>query len=169
MAAFADNAASQPGVTLVDSKAMGIRWNNNATQVAVWTGSSSRATSTPQGRDARPQGSEDRRDLGDATKFTITAFNNATGALDDADTDFGGDDLGDDRRAAAKTVQEGHAHPRARRPRRRRRSRVAELQAEPTARSAPTTWCCSASSSSTAASPDRRLGSVSNAPSSASS
>jgi hypothetical protein len=37
MAAFADNAASAPGVTVVDSEGMGIRWNNAASQVAVWT------------------------------------------------------------------------------------------------------------------------------------
>jgi hypothetical protein len=107
MAAFADNASSQPGVTLVDSKAMGIRWNNNATQVAVWTRFIlPRDIDTSKDATLVLTASKTGATGGDATKFTVTAFNNATGALDDADTDFGGDSSAMTGAATAKTVQQ---------------------------------------------------------------
>jgi hypothetical protein len=107
MAAFADNAASQPGVTLVDSKGAGIRWNNNATQVAVWTGFVlPRDIDTSYPATLLFKAAKTGATSGDATKFTVTAFNNAVGALDDADTDFGGDTSAMTGAATAKTVQE---------------------------------------------------------------
>jgi hypothetical protein len=107
MAAFADNAASQPGVTVVDSKGMGIRWNNAASQVAVWTRFVlPRDIDTSKDATLVLKAAKTGATSGDATKFTITAFNNATGALDDADTDFGGDTSAMTGASAAKTVQE---------------------------------------------------------------
>lgn len=107
MAAFADNAASAPGITLNDSKAMGIRWNNNATQVAVWT----RFTMPLDIDISKPAllvltAAKSGATVGDATTFTVTAFNNATGALHDADTNFGGATSAMTGNAAAKTVQQ---------------------------------------------------------------
>lgn len=107
MAAFADNASSNPGVTLNDSKAVGIRWNNNATPTAVWTRSM-------WPRDMDPSyaatlvitAAKTGATSGDATTFTVTAFKNATGALDDADTNFGGVSSAMVGTAAAKTVQQ---------------------------------------------------------------
>lgn len=107
MAAFADNAASQPGVTLVDSKAVGIRWNNAATQVAVWY-------NVPL-----PQELDDTADIvihalvsktgatvGDAVTLTYTAFFQTVAALHDADTDCGGVSDALVGNATAKTVTE---------------------------------------------------------------
>lgn len=107
MAAFADNASSNPGVTLVDSEAVGIRWNNNATQTAVWTRFMlPRDIDTSKDAQLVLKASKTGATVGDATKFTITAFNNATGALHDADADFGGDTTAMTGNATAKTVQE---------------------------------------------------------------
>ena len=106
MAAFADNAASAPGITLADSKAMGIRWNNNATQVAVWT-----RFLLPNDIDTNFDAvlelyaSKTGATVGDATTFTVAAFNNALGALHDADADFGGATSAMTGNATAKTVQ----------------------------------------------------------------
>ena len=43
--------------------------------------------------------------IGDAVKFTVTAFNQATGALHDADANFGGDSSAMTGDATSKTVQ----------------------------------------------------------------
>lgn len=106
MAAFADNVASNPGITLADSKAMGIRWNNAASQTAVWM-----RFTLPDDIDINQDAvlevyaSKTGATVGDATTFTITAFNNALGALHDADTDFGGATSAMTGNATAKTVQ----------------------------------------------------------------
>lgn len=106
MAAFADNAASAPGVTLVDSEGMGIRWNNAASQVAVWTRFTMPIdidTSKPAILElfASKTGATDADD----TTFTITAFNNAKDALHDADANYGGATSAMVGTATAKTVQ----------------------------------------------------------------
>lgn len=107
MAAFADNAASQPGITLNDSEAMGIRWNNAATQVAVWTRfMMPRDIDTSKTAKLVLHAAKSGATLADATTFTITAFNNATGALHDADADYGGATSAMTGDSAAKTVQE---------------------------------------------------------------
>lgn len=107
MAAFADNAgASAPGITLNDSKAMGIRWNNQGTQTPVWT-----RFALPLDLDtSKPatlvlKAAKSGATVGDATTFTIAAFNNATGALHDADTNYGGATSAMAGASAAKTVQ----------------------------------------------------------------
>ena len=107
MAAFADNAgASAPGITIVDSEGVGIRWNNQASQTAVWTSFMlPRDIDTSKDATLVLKASKTGATVGDATKFTITAFNNATGALHDADADFGGDTTAMTGNATAKTVQ----------------------------------------------------------------
>ncbi len=107
MAAWADDAgASSPGVTLANSEAMGLRWNNFATQIAVWMRFSLPAdldvTSTAS---LVVKASKTGATLADATTFDITIFNNATGALHDADATYGGATSAMTGDATAKTVQ----------------------------------------------------------------
>lgn len=107
MAAFADNgAASAPGITLVDSEGMGIRWNNQATQTAVWT-RFTMPLDIDTSKDAVLElfASKTGATVGDATTFTITVFNNAKSALHDADADYGGATSAMTGDATAKTVQ----------------------------------------------------------------
>jgi hypothetical protein len=107
MAAFADNAgASAPGVALVDAKALGLRWNNFATQTPVWA-----HVALPQDLDpASPMvfhvlASKTGATLADATKFTIGAYAQVPAALHDAGANLGGDTTAMTGNAAAKTVQ----------------------------------------------------------------
>lgn len=106
MAAFADNAASAPGITLNNSEAMGIRWNNAASQVAVWT-RFTMPLDIDISKDAVLElfASKTGATVGDATTFTVTAFNNAKAALEDADANFGGATSAMTGNATAKTVQ----------------------------------------------------------------
>lgn len=108
MAAWADNAgASAPGVTLANSKAVGLRWNNQGTQTPVWL----EPIPIPADMDITADAtlnvlaSKTGATVGDATTFTIAAFNNAVGALHDADSDFGGATSAMTGNATAKTVQ----------------------------------------------------------------
>ncbi len=107
MAAFADNAgASAPGQSITDTHAFGIRWNNQATLTAVWSG-----FAIPADMDVSKVStleiiaSKTGATAGDATKFTITAFGQSAGALDDAATDAGGDSSAMVGTSAAKTSQ----------------------------------------------------------------
>lgn len=108
MAAFADNASSNPGITLANAKAVGLRWNNNASQTAVWLP----PIVVPADWDVTANAvvkviaSKTGATSGDATTFTIAAFNNAVGALHDADSDFGGATSAMTGNATAKTVQQ---------------------------------------------------------------
>lgn len=108
MAAFADNAgASAPGITLADSEGVGIRWNNQASQTAVWTSLMvPRDIDTSKDAKLVLKAAKVGATVGDATTFTITAFNNATGALYDADANFGGATSAMVGNAPSKTVQE---------------------------------------------------------------
>jgi hypothetical protein len=107
MAAFADNASSNPGVTLVDSEGVGIRWNNNASQTAVWS-----KFCIPYDCDVGAGatlvaiGSKTGATAGDAVTFTVTAFNQAVGALHDGDANFGSATTAMTGAATAKTVQQ---------------------------------------------------------------
>lgn len=107
MAAFADNAASNPGITLVDSEGVGIRWNNNGTQTAVWTSFMlPRDIDTSKAAQLVFKASKVGATIGDAVTFVVTAFNQATGALHDADANFGGTSSAMVGNATSKTVQE---------------------------------------------------------------
>ncbi len=108
MAAWADNAgASAPGITLADSKAMGLRWNNFATQTAVWL-----TVIMPQDVDDAAAivlhvlASKTGATSGDATTFTVTGFFQTVGALHDAASDCGGTTTAMAGAATAKTVAE---------------------------------------------------------------
>lgn len=107
LAAFADNSSSNPGITIVDSKAYAVRWNNNASQTAVWYG-----CAMPQDLDDTAPivlhflVSKTGATVGDATKMTVAAFFQTASALHDADTDCGGDSNALTGNAAAKTVTE---------------------------------------------------------------
>lgn len=106
MAAFADNAASQPGVTLADSKSVGIRWNDAATQVAVFV-----SFTMPDDIDTSVDAeidviaSKTGATGADAVTFDVGLFKNAVGALHDADTGIGGTTSAMTGAAVAKTVQ----------------------------------------------------------------
>src|SRR5439155_1602976 len=106
MTLWANQATSDPGVTLANSKAMGLRWNNAATQIAVWLRMTLPADLDPSSAAAlHVYASKTGATSGDATTFTITAFNNALAALHDADSDYGGATSAMTGTATAKTVQ----------------------------------------------------------------
>ncbi|MBE0568733.1 MAG: hypothetical protein IH577_03535 [Deltaproteobacteria bacterium] len=106
LAAFV-SADSVTGGYCVTAKGMGIRWNNHATpgpavasKVMVPPDMDVAANATLHILAAKTGAT-----IGDATKFTIGAFNNVVGAAYDADNTFGGDTdamVGDE---TAKNVQ----------------------------------------------------------------
>jgi hypothetical protein len=106
LAAFSDGASSTPGLALDNSEAAGIRWNNHASPDPVCT-----VVPVPYDLDESEDvtltvvASKSGATAGDATRFTVEVFNNVTGALHDADADFGGDTAAMTGDAAAKTVQ----------------------------------------------------------------
>ena len=105
LAAFADAADPLPGFC-VTAKGLGIRWNNHATPTAVGT-----KISIPPDADVTANmtlhilAAKIGATAGDATKFTVVAYNNVVAALYDADADFGGDTDAMTGDAATKTVQ----------------------------------------------------------------
>lgn len=106
LAAFSDGNSSVPGYC-VTAKGLGIRWNNHATPGAVGT-----KVIVPPDMDVTANAvlhilaAKTGATVGDATKFTIAAYNNAVGELYDADSNFGGDTGAMTGNATAKTVQE---------------------------------------------------------------
>lgn len=108
LAAFADSATSDPGVTLANSKAVGVRWNNAAVQIAVWAPPIEIPYEADVTADAtlRILCSKVGATIGDATTFTVTAFAQTVGLLHDADVDFGGTSTAIVGNAASKTVQQ---------------------------------------------------------------
>jgi hypothetical protein len=113
LAAWADNASPNPGVTLANSTAVGVRWNNNATQNApVWYSVPMPYTGFSLGAGFSPTvhvlASKIGATVGDATTFTIAAHAQTVGATHDASGDVmatgvTGAMTGN---AATKTVQE---------------------------------------------------------------
>jgi hypothetical protein len=105
MAAFANNASSNPGVTLDNSKAVGIRWNNNASQAAIWS-----SFELPGDADVtKPMvvvvlASKSGATVGDATTFDVGLYEQVAGALEDATTNLGGTTGALTGNATAKTV-----------------------------------------------------------------
>jgi hypothetical protein len=117
MAAFADNAAPNPGITLANSKATGIRWNNNATQNApVWFNVPMPYQYFDASTTFQPTvyvlASKVGATVGDATTFTVTAFGQKVGQLHDADSNLIDDGVTSGvtsamtGNAATKTVQQ---------------------------------------------------------------
>ena len=107
MAAWADNAgASAPGVTLTNSEAYGIRWNNQGTQTAVVLGFVMPGDlDTSRNAVLEVIASKVGATVGDAVTFTVGLFNNAVGALHDADANYGGATSAMTGNATSKTVQ----------------------------------------------------------------
>ena len=107
LAIFADGASAVPGSALVDSKAFGIRWNNNATLNGIVT-----SFQMPEDADIAAnmtlhiRASKTGATVGDAATFTVTAYNQVVGALHDADTNFGGTSSAMTGNATAKTIQD---------------------------------------------------------------
>lgn len=106
LAAFSNGASAVPGSAVVDSKAFGVRWNNNATLDAIVT-----TIEVPPDMDVTAnatlsiKASKIGATLADATTFTVALYNQTTGALHDADADFGGVTSPMTGDAATKTIQ----------------------------------------------------------------
>jgi len=107
LAAFADAADPTPGLAVVDSESVGIRWNNHANPDEI-------IVNVPM-----PQDLDDAADivlhllaskvgatLADAVTFTVGAFFQTVGALHDADANAGGASSAMTGDAATKTVAE---------------------------------------------------------------
>lgn len=106
MAAFADNAgASAPGVTLNNSKAMGLRWNNQATQTKVFV-----EVDLPSDFDVTKaatvvvHASKSGATLADATTFDVALFEQVPGSLEDAGPTLAGTTSAVVGNLAAKTI-----------------------------------------------------------------
>jgi len=105
LAAFADASDPLPGFC-VTAEGLGIRWNDHATPTAVAAkvivppDADITANMTLHILAAKVGATE-----GDATKFTVVAYNNVVAALYDADADFGGDTDAMGGATATKTVQ----------------------------------------------------------------
>jgi len=105
LAAFADGNYTVPGYC-VTAKGLGIRWNNHATPDPVGT-----KVIVPPDADVTVDmvlhilAAKTGATVGDATKFTVVAYNNVVDALYDADSNFGGDSSAMTGDATAKTVQ----------------------------------------------------------------
>jgi hypothetical protein len=105
LAAFADADDPLPGFC-VTAEGLGIRWNNHGTptpvgaKVLVPPDADITANMTLNILAAKTGATQ-----GDATEFTVEAFNNVVNALYDADADFGGDTTAMTGDATAKTVQ----------------------------------------------------------------
>ena len=105
LAAFSNASDPLPGFC-VTAKGLGIRWNDNANPTAVGAkiivppDADVTADMTLNILAAKVGATE-----GDATKFTVVAYNNDVAALYDADADFGGDTGAMTGDAATKTVQ----------------------------------------------------------------
>lgn len=106
LAKFADGDTETPGYSAV-AEAWGIRWNNKASHTGI-------AVSIPLPDDLdilsnvvlHISAAKIGATAGDATTFTVEAFNNVVGELYDADGDFGGASSAMTGAAATKTVQE---------------------------------------------------------------
>lgn len=107
LAVFANGASAVPGSAIVDSKAFGIRWNNNATLDGVMT-----SFRMPEDCDITADmvvhlyASKTGATLADAVTFAVGAYNQVVGALHDADSNFGGTSSAMTGDAAAKTIQD---------------------------------------------------------------
>ena len=105
LAAFSDGDSATPGFC-VTAEGLGIRWNDHGTPTPVGT-----KVMIPPDMDITANAvvhilaAKVGATAGDATKFTVEAFNNVVAALYDADADFGGDTDAMTGDAATKTVQ----------------------------------------------------------------
>jgi len=105
LAAFSNADDPLPGFC-VTAEGLGIRWNNHGTPTPVGI-----KVMIPPDMDVTADAvlhilaAKTGATVGDATKFTVEAFNNVVAALYDVDADFGGDTDAMTGDATAKTVQ----------------------------------------------------------------
>lgn len=107
LAEFVNGASDLPGLDLVDSEAIALRWNNHAAPLAVgftWRLPANMDRTAPF--TAKALCSKTGATVGDATTLTFTGFLQAVGSLHDADADMGGASGALDGDATAKTVAE---------------------------------------------------------------
>ena len=106
LALFSSGASAVPGLALVDSKALAVRWNNNATLDGILA-----SFAMPNDCDitenmvVQLRASKTGATLADAPTFAVGAYNQVIGALHDADTNFGGNSDAMTGDVAAKTIQ----------------------------------------------------------------
>lgn len=106
LAKWTNGASTTPGVTLADSKSVGVRWNNDASPAAFYT-----SFVLPDDIDITANAaihvyaSKVGATLADAVTFDVGLFNNAVGALHDADVNYGGTTSAMVGNSATKTVQ----------------------------------------------------------------
>lgn len=106
LAAFANGVSTTPGLAFDNSKASGVRWNNDAAPAAMYA-----SVLLPRHRQPNSAvivhviASKSGATVGDATTFAINAWAQTTGALQDAATDAGGTTTAMTGNATAKTVQ----------------------------------------------------------------
>lgn len=103
---FVNGASDQPGFELTGSEMLNIRWNNHAAPLAVMC-----SAQVPNDADITADMTmkflccKTGATVGDAVTWTVTAFNNVSGALYDADANFGGVSSAMTGDAISKTLQ----------------------------------------------------------------
>jgi hypothetical protein len=107
LAKWVDNASPNPGFNLTASKALGLRWNNNATQgqpvlCSIKLPLNSGTSDMTMFIIASKVGAT----VGDAVTFTVVAYPLNVGALHDAPSDAGGVSTAMTGSAPTKTVQQ---------------------------------------------------------------
>lgn len=106
LAIFANGASAVPGLAIVDSKLLAVRWNDNATLDGIMS-----SFAMPPDCDITADmtvtinASKTGATLGDAVTFAVGAYNQVLGALHDADGNFGGNTGAMTGNATAKTRQ----------------------------------------------------------------
>jgi hypothetical protein len=106
LALWVNAASTVPGVYVTNDKAGGVKWNDNAAPGVFWTW-------FPIPMDLDPEAdvilhiiaSKVGATLGDAVTFLVAAYEQAVGALHDADTNLGGTSSAMTGDATSKTVQ----------------------------------------------------------------
>lgn len=106
LAIFADGASAVPGSNITDSKTACVRWNNHAAPAAILASFRMPPDcDTAANMIVHVRAAKTGATSGDAVTFDIGCFNQVDGALEDADTDFGGTSSAMTGAATAKTVQ----------------------------------------------------------------
>lgn len=106
LAAFANGASTTAGLVFDNSKATGVRWNNDAAPAAIYASVLLPAHRKPQSNViVHILAAKSGATSGDATTFAVNAWAQTSGALQDAATDAGGTTTAMVGTSAAKTLQ----------------------------------------------------------------
>lgn len=106
LAAFANGVSTTPGIAFDNSKAAGVRWNNDAAPAAMY-----QSVLLPRHRKPNSDvivhvlAAKSGATSGDATTFTVNSWAQTSGALQDAASDAGGVTTAMVGTATAKTEQ----------------------------------------------------------------